>query len=79
MLKERILSQWNFARIVRLVLGGVIIAQGVMVHDWGLGIMGSLFASMALFGFGCAGGACATPIKKSNNKSIQDVEFEEVR
>jgi hypothetical protein len=50
-----------------------------MVHDWGLGIMGSIFASMALFGFGCAGGACATPIKKSNNKSIEDVEFEEVR
>jgi hypothetical protein len=86
-MKERLLTNWTFARALYLIMGIMIIVQTAMSHQW-IGVaFGGYFASMGLFAFGCAsgncaGGSCATESKQKsnlNNTSIQDVEFEEVK
>ena len=77
-MKQAILSNWNFMRFVRLVLGIAIIVQSVLVKDWTMGILGVLFTSMPIFNIGCCGvGGCATPVKK-NTESTKDISYEEV-
>ena len=77
-MKQAILSNWNFMRFVRLVLGIAIIVQSVLVKDWTMGILGLVFTSMPIFNIGCCGvGGCATPVKK-NVETTKDITYEEV-
>ena len=71
-MKERILTNWTFARALYLIIGIAVIIQSVMSHQW-FGVA-----------FGCAsgncfGGSCATEPKQKSIATIQDVEFEEVK
>lgn len=77
-LKERILTGWRFTRWLYLIMGVTIMIQGFVGAQW-MGIfLGGYFTSMAVFGFGCAGGNCAyIPIAKQNE--TRDVEFEEIK
>lgn len=83
-MKERILTQWTFARVLFLVVGIAVVIQSVISEQWFGVIFGGYFASMGLFAFGCAAGNCfngnceVAPKQKSTT-SIQDVEFEEVK
>ncbi|HLV42361.1 MAG TPA: hypothetical protein VKY37_08790 [Brumimicrobium sp.] len=83
-MKERILTNWSFVRALYLIMGTMVIVQSVMSQHW-LGVaFGGYFASMGLFGFGCAsgscyGGSCSTDPKEKSNSAIQDVDFEEVK
>lgn len=83
-MKERILTNWSFTRVLYLIMGIVIIIQTAMDQLW-IGVaFGAYFAAMGLFSFGCAsgscyGGNCATDPKRKSNTAIQDVEFEEVK
>jgi hypothetical protein len=64
---QRALHNWNFFRIVRLVLGVMIIVQSIQFREYWFVLVGIVFAAMAIFDMGCAGGACAAPpIKRSN-------------
>lgn len=64
-MKEAILHHWSLFRVIRLVLGIIIIVQAVMSRDWLFGMMGLFFSGMALFNLGCCGtGTCYTPIQK---------------
>lgn len=74
---QRVLTGWNFGRVVYLVLGLIVVIQSAVIQQW-LGIvLGGYFASMGLFAFGCASGNCfgenckveAKPIKKEKIKS----------
>lgn len=77
-MKQAILSNWNFMRLVRLGLGITIIVQAVIAKDWTMGILGALFTSMPVFNIGCCGvGGCATPVKK-DNENTKDITYEEV-
>lgn len=75
------LQGWNMTRIFRLVLGVVIVIQGVKANDWMFILLGAGFAAMPLFNVGCcANGACETPIRKTDVVVAQkDVEFEEIK
>lgn len=80
-MKQAILSNWNFMRFLRLGLGIAIVVQSVMAKDWTLGILGLLFAGMAVLNIGCCGtGGCAAPPKKTSEttKEIKDISYEEV-
>jgi hypothetical protein len=81
-MKQRILTNWTFARALFLVVGITVIVQSVLSQQWFGVVFGGYFASMGLFAFGCAagncyGGSCATEEKTTT--SIQDVDFEEVK
>jgi hypothetical protein len=83
-MKQRILTNWTFARALFLVVGITVIVQSVLSQQWFGAIFGGYFASMGLFAFGCAagncyGGNCATEPQQKSNTTIQDVEFEEVK
>jgi len=77
-MKEIIMSNWNWMRVIRLLAGIAILIQAVVNKDTVFGVAGVLFASMALFNTGCCGvGGCNTPIKNSN-KSTEEISYEEV-
>ena len=70
-MKERILTGWTFARVLYLVIGTFLIIQSAMDKQWIGVLVGSYFASMGVFAFGCAsgncyGGNCAVEPKKND-------------
>lgn len=81
-MKERILTNWTFARVLYLIMGIAVIIQSVISQQWFGVAFGGYFASMGLFAFGCAAGNCfgghctVEPRKKS---TIHDVDFQEMK
>jgi hypothetical protein len=64
---DRILTGWSFQRAFYLIAGGGMVAMSIIDHQWPGALIGSYFAAMGLFAFGCAsgncyGGACKTDI-----------------
>lgn len=57
-MKQRILTGWTFARALYTILGIAIIVQSLIQREWFGVPLGAYFASMGIFAFGCAAGAC---------------------
>jgi hypothetical protein len=79
-MKQVLFSNWTFIRFLRLVMGLVIIGQGMVSKDALFGIAGFLFTVMALFNTGCCGsGGCYTATTKTvSKKSAENIPYEEV-
>jgi hypothetical protein len=80
-MKQRILTNWTFARVLYLGMGSLIIIQSVVEQQW-LGV--ACFSAMGLFAFGCAdgncyGSSCATDVKNNTNFESTEVTFEEIK
>lgn len=72
---------WNVARVIRLVLGLMIVYQGMITEQNGVILMGGFFSMFALFTTGCCGGTCV-PQKENQINQTQsnlDVEYEEIK
>lgn len=83
-MKKRILTNWTFTRGLYLLMGVVIIIQSVISQQLLGFAMGSYFAAMGLFAFGCASGSCfsgncSVEPKQKPNAGVQDIEFEEIK
>jgi len=76
-MKQRLLSNWNLVRILRLAMGIAIMLQAFLIRDVPLALAGLLFTALPLFDLGCCGGACSTPAL-GNNKKNKEVHYEEV-
>lgn len=80
---ERITNGWSVIRVIYLLLGSAVIAQGIMEKQWFAVAFGVYFASMGVFNYGCASGACYTSSTNRQeteaNPSTQDIQFEEVK
>lgn len=75
---RRITQGWSFRRALYLLIGLAIVIQSAYTHEW-VGIaVGTYFASMGLFGFGCAGGNCGFVPRKSAPETKEEISFEEV-
>ncbi|MBP6431761.1 MAG: hypothetical protein KA319_08345 [Ferruginibacter sp.] len=70
------LKNWNFFRIIRLVLGVAIIVQAIIAKDVLMGLLGTMFTAMPLFNIGCCGVNTCSPIERKSNSS--KIEYEEV-
>ncbi|MCO5240468.1 MAG: hypothetical protein M9904_10460 [Chitinophagaceae bacterium] len=74
-MKERVLSGWNWIRVIYLITGVTIIIQSATNGQW-LGVaLGGYFSAMALFRFGCAAGSCfggSCTIENSNKPGDKD-------
>lgn len=76
---KNLLSNWNFMRIVRLVLGVSIMIQSMLIHEWMFVGLGALFSLMAVLNVGCCvAGNCRMPDRKNFSKE-DEVIFEEVK
>ena len=74
---QRILTGWNFIRVIYVLIGGLIIIQSAADRQWFGIIFGGYFAAMGLFAVGCAGGNCYYQPK--NKQEIAEPEFKEVK
>jgi hypothetical protein len=83
LMKQRILSGWNFRRVIYLLAGITIVIQSAMVNQWAGVLIGGYFGSMGLFAFGCAAGNCSATNDykepKPVNQGIEPVHFEEIK
>ncbi len=75
------ISQWSAMRTIRLILGAVLIAQGIYTHDYAIALLGGLFTLMPLLNVGCCSANTCNPNLKKTNTNInqEEVIFEEVK
>ncbi len=77
-MKQQILTNWNFMRILRLFIAGIIIIQSIAARDVVIGLFGLLILGMAVFNIGCCGGgSCYTNYKK-DIQPTKDITYEEL-
>lgn len=75
----KIVRNWNFMRLLRLVLGLSILIQAMLVKDWTMGIMGLVFTMFPILNIGCCGtSGCATRPVKNNNDTTKEISYEEL-
>lgn len=80
---ERVFTKWTVIRVLFLFLGIYVIVHSILNKEW-IGVaFGGYFASMGLFAFGCAGGACfgaacSLPSEEMKKTNREDIEFEEL-
>ena len=66
-------------RAIRLLLGVVIVVQGIVVRDWTFALMGGALSIMPLLNIGCCGvSGCNVPASRKS-KNTEDITYEEVR
>lgn len=78
-MKQRLLSGWNFIRVLYLIAGVMMLVQSVADRQWLLALIGLYFAGMGLFAVGCAGGSCYVPSASKTDRDLNNTEFEEVK
>ena len=76
---KAITSNWNVFRIIRLVFGIFIIADGFQKANWLMVGLGVAFALMPLFNVGCGfGGNCGVSVSKKETSEPKEITYEEV-
>lgn len=66
-------------RALRLVIGVLVLAQGLSTGEWIFAILGALFALMPLFNIGCGTTSqCASP-SRNVGRQTNDTNFEEIK
>lgn len=74
---KNIMKAWGLMRVLRLVLGIIIIVQGAYSQEWWMIALGGLFTLMPLLNVGCCGTTTCTTNNIKNNKE-EEVNYEEV-
>lgn len=77
-MKNILFNGWNFFRILRLVLGVIIIVQGIYSKDWQISMVGLLFAVLSLFNIGCCGSNGCYTTTKATQSTNKEISYEEV-
>ncbi len=75
---QNLKTNWNAFRIIRMILGLMVLIQGIVVLDATSITIGALFTGLTLFGSGCAAGNCYIPSNHSTKQKVEDIKFEEV-
>lgn len=79
-MKQTLFSGWHLMRFLRLGMGILMAVQFFQTNDKIVGVIGLLLLYQALFNKGCCGANdCASSAKKSSNKAIEDINFEEIK
>lgn len=77
---ESLSKGWKGFRLLRLILGFIIIAQAFIFKDITLGVAGLLFTIMSIFNISCCGiNGCNIKYQKHKNLQEDSIEFEEVK
>jgi hypothetical protein len=76
---NRIKHNWNFTRILFVVMGTIITVQAFTIMQWPGIFLGAYFLSMGIFAFGCAAGNCYVPMDPQNKAQVEDISYTEVK
>lgn len=76
---KNIITNWSIFRMIRLAFGILIMVEAVRTGSWFMIMLATLLIILPLLNIGCcAGGQCSVPLRKANNITTQDVEYEEI-
>lgn len=65
LLKDTLTTPWSLMRILRLLLGMVLLVEGIRGKDWFLGAVALFLLYQAFSNVGCCGmGSCSIPKTK---------------
>lgn len=79
-MKSILLPNWNLFRIVRLILGIIIVAQAIIIKDALFGVTGLLFSLMAIFNTACCRvKSCNIEVPKPTKQKTENIIFEEIK
>lgn len=81
-MKQRILSGWNFMRILWLMMGIGIVIQAITEKNFLMLLPGLYFVFASLANIGCFAGSCATGYKNNTGtkkEAITEIGYEEVQ
>lgn len=74
-----LLTNWNVMRVIRLILGIILIVQGAGNGEVLYFVLGGALALMALANAGCCGaGGCAVDTRPRAQKEEKEIVYEEV-
>lgn len=73
------LKQWNFMRLLRLVIGIAILIQGIQTGEWIWIAAGAVFSLMPLLNIGCCGTTTCAPTRSKPGRSEETISYEEVK
>lgn len=79
-LTGRLKSGWNALKVVRVLLGILVLYSSMAENNTTGIILGALFTIFSLFtdGVCCVGGNCQAPVKKDTNSLPENIEYEEL-
>jgi hypothetical protein len=79
--KQTLLYNWNFMRVIRLLLGVYIAYQSVVMHDAFSGAIAGLLLFQAVTNTGCCGSqGCSTSYPQNyDSDNTENVAYEEVK
>lgn len=77
-MKQLLLQQWHWTRILRMLMAVVMVIEGIRMQDSLLAWAGGLLGVLTLLNLGnCMGGSCAIPQQrqsiKPNNNNYEEV------
>jgi hypothetical protein len=75
---RELLTGWNRMRIIRLVLGVIVIVQGVNHREALYIVLGGMLVLMALANAGCGAGGCAVGTGSAKGSKEKETVYEEV-
>ena len=79
MIKQILLINWNFMRLLRLGFGVLFMVQAIQNRDIIIGFIAAFFLFQAVTNTGCCGiNGCVSLPKKTNSKHT-DVIYEEIK
>lgn len=74
-----LLRNWNFARVLRLVLAGAFLGAAISSGEWVAYVVAVVFGLQAIFNMGCCGSSCAAPrVNRKPGNVVQGTDYEEV-
>lgn len=80
LLFERLQSGWTGLKVLRIILGGLILYSSISEgHVTGV-VLGGLFILISLFtnGVCCSGAGCQLPVKNDPSQRPENTEYEEL-
>ena len=73
------LRNWNFTRVLRLMLAGAFLGAAVSSGEWVAYVVAAVFGLQSIFNVGCCGASCSTPpVNRMARNVVQDTDYEEV-
>ena len=76
---RRLLSNWNFARVLRLVLALVFLGAAIFGGEPIAYVAAGVIGLQAILNVGCCGSTCiAPPLNRKAGNVVQEVDYEEV-
>ena len=80
MMRQTLLTGWNFMRWLRLGFGIFFAVQAIQTHNILAGFVAAFFLFQAITNTGCCGAkGCATPTHRNNTDKIEETNFEEIK